>query len=102
MEPKSCLLGDVVLSLASPEEDDGLEVLCLSFSSVSFRRASRASSSWLWDVTACFLEGCQRRVDRIEEILEDGMGKVERAVDTLLLHRLGEPFQGAIHGEGLV
>jgi hypothetical protein len=92
-----------VLSPMLPEEDDGLEVFCFSFSSVSLRRASRASSSRLWDVTACFLRRCQRWVDRMEErVLEGVMGKAERMVDTLLLHGLGEPFQGAVHGKGLV
>lgn len=29
------------------------------------------------------------------------MSKAERVVDTLLLHGLGEPLQGAVRGEGL-
>lgn len=87
MEPKGCLLGDVVLSPILPEEDEGLEVLCFSFSSVSLRRASRASSSWFREVTACFLERCQRRVDGIKGSVPGGeSGKVERMVDTLLFH----------------
>lgn len=87
MEPKGCLLGDIVLLPTLPEEDDGLEVFCFSFSSVSLRRASRASSSWLREVTACFLERCQRRVDGKKGSVPRGeIGKRERMVDTLLLH----------------
>ena len=54
MEAKGCLLCGVALLLALPE-DEGLDVFCLNFSSVSFKRRSSASSSWLWEVTACFL-----------------------------------------------
>ncbi len=62
-----------------------------------------AASSWLWDVTACFLESRQRRTDVMKEsVLEARTSKAERVVDILLLHGLGEPFQGAIHGKGLV
>jgi hypothetical protein len=37
-----------------------------------------------------------------KRVLEGGTEKRERVVDTLLLHGLGEPFQGAVHGKGLV
>lgn len=30
------------------------------------------------------------------------ISKAERVVDTLLLHGLGEPLQGAVRGEGLI
>ena len=38
-----------------PEGDDSPDCFCLRRSSVSRKRASRASSSWFREVTACFL-----------------------------------------------
>lgn len=34
---------------------------CFNRSSVALRRASRASSSWVWVETACFLQGAHQR-----------------------------------------
>ena len=42
-----------------PAGDDVLDCRCFRRSSVSLKRASRASSSWLCEFTACFLVVCQ-------------------------------------------
>ncbi len=46
---------DVFLPLFGDDGDEVLDLRCLNRSSVSRRRASRASSSLLWDDTAFFL-----------------------------------------------